>query len=166
MSDNLSVDVNGPVVRLWKIYADSRPDEWSIYDGGCDCPSCRGFRLRFTQWLAHRAEDFEREATALRAAIHTHHAQKADDRCIFDDDQLYAAAGLPPVDRRVGDKFAMAQNCMRYIDRRCEEGGWPTYVELEAELCRWRTLGKRLMQTLDLHDVAEELERLTSGEVT
>ena len=37
------------------------------------------------------------ERNQLRAAIAEHHAQKADDRCIEDDDRLYAAAGLPPV---------------------------------------------------------------------
>ena len=69
----------------------------------------------------------------LIAAIETHHAQKADDRCIDDDDRLYAAAGLPPCDRRVGDKAAMLRNCERFIDRRCEGGGWPTYAELEKQ---------------------------------
>lgn len=75
-----------------------------------------------------------KEAQALHAAIATHHAQKADDRCIEDDDRLYAAAGLPPCDRRVGDKAAMLRNCERFIDRRCEGGGWPTYAELESRL--------------------------------
>lgn len=70
----------------------------------------------------------------LRAAIAEHHAQKADDRCIEDDDRLYAAAGLPPCDRRVGDKAAMLANCARFIERRCEGGGWPTYVEVEGRL--------------------------------
>jgi class 3 adenylate cyclase len=73
------------------------------------------------------------ERNALRAAIAEHHAQKADDRCIEDDDRLYTAAGLPPCDRRVGDKAAMLANCARFIDRRCEGGGWPSYRELEAE---------------------------------
>ena len=41
----------------------------------------------------------------LRAVI-AHHAQKADDRCIEDDDKLYSTAGLPPCDRRVGSKEA------------------------------------------------------------
>jgi len=68
----------------------------------------------------------------MRAAVAKHHAQKADDRCILDDDELYAAFGLPPVDRRVGDKAAMLVNCQRFIERRCEAGGWPTYAELEA----------------------------------
>ena len=38
----------------------------------------------------------------LKLAILDHHDQKADDRCIEDDDRLYAAAGLSPCDRRVG----------------------------------------------------------------
>ncbi len=84
-----------------------------------DCANC----LRF-------------EVNKLREAIETHHAQKADDRCIEDDDRLYAAAGLPPCDRRVGDKAEMLKNCKRFIDQRCEGGGWPSYAELEAELKR------------------------------
>lgn len=70
----------------------------------------------------------------LQGAITEHHSQKADDRCIEDDDKLYAAAGLPPCDRRVGDKSEMLKNCARFIERRCEAGGWPTYRELESKL--------------------------------
>lgn len=74
----------------------------------------------------------------LEAAIKIHHAQKADDRCIEDDDLLYAAAGLPPCNRRVGDKVAMLHNCERFIQNRCGGGGWPNYVDLEAELQKER----------------------------
>ena len=28
----------------------------------------------------------------------------------------------------------MMANCARFIDRRCEDGGWPSYVQLEALL--------------------------------
>jgi hypothetical protein len=70
----------------------------------------------------------------LELAIAEHHRQKADDRCIFDDDKLYAAAGLPPCDRRVGSKEQMLANCARFIERRCESGSWKSYVELEREL--------------------------------
>lgn len=69
----------------------------------------------------------------LQRAIEAHHAQKADDRCVEDDDRIYEAAGLPPCDRRVGSKEDMLRNCERFIDRRCEGGHWPSYVELEAE---------------------------------
>ncbi len=75
-----------------------------------------------------------KEIERLRAAIGKHHNQKADDRCIEDDDALYAAAGLPPCDRHVGDKAAMLKNCARFIERRCEAGKWPTYAELEKEI--------------------------------
>lgn len=76
----------------------------------------------------------------LRGAIADHHGQRADDRCWMDDDALYAAAGLPPCDRRVGDKTAMLANCRRFLDVRCEGGHWPTYAELEAEVERLRQL--------------------------
>lgn len=74
----------------------------------------------------------------LEAAIKEHHSQKADDRCIEDDDKLYAAAGLPPCDRRVGDKLEMVKNCIRFIEKRCEGGGWPTYKELEHDRDQWK----------------------------
>jgi hypothetical protein len=73
-------------------------------------------------------------AVALHAAIAEHHGQKADDRCIEDDDRLYAAAGLPPCDRRVGGKEEMLENCRRFIQNRCQGGGWPSYRQLE-EAC-------------------------------
>lgn len=69
----------------------------------------------------------------LDAAIRKHHGQKADDRCHFDDDELYASAGLPPCDKRVGDKAAMMVNCARFLERRCEGGGWPSYADLEKQ---------------------------------
>jgi len=86
----------------------------------------------------------EEKVAVLVNAIATHHAQKADDRCIEDDDRLYAAAGLPPCDRRVGDKEAMLANCKRFIEKRCEGGGWPTYAELEARILELESAGKGL----------------------
>lgn len=72
---------------------------------------------------------------ALEAAIKTHRSQKADDRCIEDDDALYEALGDGiKCDRRVGDKAAMLRNCERFINNRCEAGGWPTYAEIEKAL--------------------------------
>jgi hypothetical protein len=68
------------------------------------------------------------------AAVQAHHGQKADDRCVEDDTLLYAAFDLPPADVRVGDKDAMLENCRRFIERRCEGGGWPTYAALEAKI--------------------------------
>jgi hypothetical protein len=88
------------------------------------------------------------EVRRLRLAVKAHHGQKADDRCVEDDERLYAAAGLPPCDRRVGDKAAMLANCARFIERRCEGGGWPSYAELEAELCRLRADRDRLADAL------------------
>ena len=73
------------------------------------------------------------EIHKLKSAITKHHAQKADDRCWLDDDDLYLAAGLPIVDRRVGDKAAMLENCKRFVNGRCDGGGWKSYAELERE---------------------------------
>ena len=79
------------------------------------------------------------EIQMLRGAIAAHHGQRADDRCFEDDDALYSAAGLPPCDRRVGTKEEMLSNCRRFIERRCESGGWPSYRELEAQIQFLRT---------------------------
>ncbi len=60
------------------------------------------------------------------------HSQKADDRCWMDLDALFKLCGLPPVDKRVGDKFAMIKNCVRFVEQQCEQGGpWKSYAELE-----------------------------------
>ena len=92
----------------------------------------------YGEGFVHRAAAFIRylsqEVERLKAAIAEHHAQKADDRCWEDDDRLYAAFGLQPPDRRVGDPEAMLENCKRFIKQRCEGGGpWKSYAELEAE---------------------------------
>lgn len=70
----------------------------------------------------------------LLAAVRELHQQKADDLCWMDLNKLYAAAGLPPGDFRVGSKPAMLVNCERYVQQVCIEGGpWKSYAELEAE---------------------------------
>lgn len=75
------------------------------------------------------------ERDRLLGAIKYHHAQHADDLCWQDDAALYAAAGLPPRDCRVGDKEAMLRNCERFVELRCKVGGpWLTYEELEKRL--------------------------------
>ena len=79
--------------------------------------------------------ELSRELLNLRNAIREHRAQKADDRCIEDDDKLYAALGDGiKCDRRIGNPCAMLENCKRYIERRTEPGGWATYAELEQLL--------------------------------
>jgi hypothetical protein len=80
------------------------------------------------------ARDLNEEWKIRLDAVKEHHDQKADDRCIEDDTKLYAAFGLPPADHRVGDKAAMLENCALFIERRCESGGWSSYVELEARI--------------------------------
>lgn len=71
----------------------------------------------------------------LTNAIKTHRSQKADDRCIEDDDRLYEVLGDGiKCDRRVGSIPEMLHNCERFLKNRCEAGGWPTYVELEKKI--------------------------------
>jgi hypothetical protein len=77
----------------------------------------------------------------LEAAIRRHRDERSDDRCWRDDDRLYEVLGDGiKCDRRVGDKAEMLKNCERFIENRCESGGWRTYAELEAELIQLRTL--------------------------
>jgi hypothetical protein len=88
------------------------------------------------------AQDRIRE---LENAIREHRAQKADDRCIEDDDRLYAVLkDSVKCDRRVGSKEEMLKNCARFIDRRCEAGNWPTYAQLEQRITSLRNMVDRL----------------------
>lgn len=71
----------------------------------------------------------------LESAIREHRDQRADDRCIEDDDRLYASLGDGiQCDRRVGDKGAMLENCRRFISQRCESGQWKSYADLERDV--------------------------------
>lgn len=87
--------------------------------------------------VAHERDAARMRAANLEEAIKVHRRQKADDRCIEDDDRLYEALGDGiRCDRRVGSKYEMLRNCTRFIENRCLGGRWPTYVELEAEIAR------------------------------
>ncbi len=88
----------------------------------------------------------------LEDAIREHRRQKADDRCIEDDDKLYSILrdGVK-CDRNVGSKFEMARNCLRFIENRCQEGGlWKSYVELEKENREMRAAGRLVINELRL----------------
>lgn len=124
-------------------------------------------------------EQLREENRRLRQAIETHRAQKADDRCIDDDDVLYAALGDGiKCDRRVGSKEEMLKNCARFIDRRCEGGKWSTYAELEARLSsdpvnlvrmanltrHHSTLSKRILRLMaELGELSEAFGSVESG---
>lgn len=103
------------------------------------CDALKGLPPPHLLFSFHDLPEFAAQAVAerdrLRAAIQAHRAMKADDRCVEDDDRLYAALGDGvSCDRRVGDKAAMLANCERFIDRRCEGGGWLSYAEQENHL--------------------------------
>lgn len=68
------------------------------------------------------------------------HSQHADDLCWMpaDVNRIFAAAGLPPQDLRVGDTEAMLANCQRYVACLQKGGSWKSYAELEAENARLR----------------------------
>lgn len=85
--------------------------------------------------LERHIDPLVKRIAVLEEAIKSHRSQKADDRCILDDDTLYEVLGDGiKCDRRVGDKAAMLKNCQRFIEHRCEAGGWPTYQQLEARI--------------------------------
>lgn len=106
------------------------------------------------------------ENTRLRSAIAEHRGQKADDRCIEDDDRLYEALqdGIK-CDRRVGSKEDMLAHCARFIERRCEGGGHLSYFELERQKEHWMTRALRAEADLEesalaASDLLPELDRL------
>jgi len=107
------------------------PTKWRCSDGVTRYPAL--VPMPVPQREA-RVEAAQARVKALEDAIKAHRAQRADDRCVEDDDRLYAVLGDGiACDRRVGDKAEMLRNCARFIERRCEAGGWPTYADLEAE---------------------------------
>ena len=97
----------------------------------------------------------------LEDAIKSHRAQKADDRCIEDDDRLYAVLkdGIK-CDRRVGDKAQMLKNCQRFIERRCEAGGWPTYADLEKRI---EELGRKSDEEMERVKACEHIAEGENG---
>jgi len=85
--------------------------------------------------LASAAIEIVEQRDRAFEAIRKHRSQKADDRCIEDDDRLYEVLGDGiKCDRSVGDKEAMLKNCKRFIENRCTNGKWPTYAELEQKV--------------------------------
>lgn len=107
-------------------------------------------------------EQLREENQRLKSAVLHHWQQKADDRCIDDDTELYKAFGLEPADHRVGDRFEMLKNCMRFVENRCQGGHWSTYVELESkirDLETWKSCADRQVdsQALQLRDLREKL---------
>ena len=99
------------------------------------------FLIRLPDVIVSIRAKLEKESADCRRledAIRLHRSQKADDRCIEDDDRLYEALGDGiKCDRRVGDRKAMLENCKRFIMQRCELGDaahWPTYAQLEARI--------------------------------
>lgn len=87
----------------------------------------------------------------LEEAIRSHRSQRADDRCIEDDDRLYETLGDGvKCDRRVGSTDEMLENCKRFIKNRCLQGHWPTYAELETERDTLQARNRVLQACIDL----------------
>lgn len=98
------------------------------------------------------------ERDRLKAAIVKHRSIVAEDRCThIDDDDLYAALGDGiKVDRRVGDKVAMIRNCVDFVEKRCDGGGWISYA----------TLRKQRDEVIDLLQRATAVLSLTCTDLT
>lgn len=134
---------------------------WQL--GNC-CGTC-GHCLATAKDAIDEIRRLRDENVKMRAAIKEHHAQRADDRCVEDDDRLYAAAGLSKCDRRVGDKFAMLKNCLRFIENRCEGGGpWRTYAQLEEDVRRLRAALARIANEAHGTPVARMADDALNGE--
>jgi hypothetical protein len=90
----------------------------------------------YASWVAKiELERLANRVEVLEDAIRAHRGQRADDRCIEDDDRLYEALGDGvKCDRRVGNKEEMLRNCARFIENRCEEGHWSSYEDLRCDL--------------------------------
>lgn len=111
------VDVSGPPCKVRAFVGNTGPsrDQWSI---SLDVPAAGAGREPLIKLREIRAEAFK-----LCTA-------RADDRCWMDIEKLCGLLDVP-FDPRVGDKSAMLENCRRFIDQKCEGGGWPSYAELE-----------------------------------
>jgi hypothetical protein len=78
------------------------------------------------------------------AAVAVHHAPIGDNLCIGDDNDLYAAFGLPLRDPWCPPEDQMFESCRRFVRRRCRPHdpalplppGMMTIAELEAEVER------------------------------
>jgi hypothetical protein len=107
--------------------------------------------------------DVEIEFERLRAAIRKHRDQHGDDRCWLDDQELYKVLGdQNEPDNSMPPKEQFLANCSRYYDRRCVEGEWPTYQELEQRADRadralkqireWMAGRKGLINAMPIYD--------------
>lgn len=81
----------------------------------------------------------------LEDAIKKHRAQKLDDRCWLDDQELYAVLkdgdlgnnSTPPMDK-------MLENCKNFLTKRCNPSNkWKSYQELEKECNTWHSITDR-----------------------
>ena len=98
----------------------------------------------------------------LMAVIREVHSQHADDLCWMDIDRIFAAAGLPVPDRKVGDKSAMLRNCELFIGVMCQSGQWQSYAELEVELDRLKKLLGEAVAAVDRHATYEHGDHATT----
>lgn len=134
-----------------------------MYDG-CPCNTPFGVNdgnQTISEWRRELQQEAMHENERLKNAIRTHRNQKADDRCIEDDDRLYEALGDGiKCDRHVGDQCAMLENCKRFIANRTLGGGWIPYAELEEQLKDARSdLGVASLRLLSATSQRDELAK-------
>lgn len=84
------------------------------------------------------------------AAVKKHHSQTKDDLCWMDDNDLYAAFGLPPKYVGINSEEEQLDMCKRFIKNRCYIGGnWKSYKDLEEENERLKKEIVELEERLD-----------------
>lgn len=93
------------------------------------------------------------ERDDLVAVIKSVHAAVGDDVCWMDIDKIFAAAGLPVPDRKVGNKYEMLQNCAKFLNVMCDGGEWESYESVLKERDRLRKAVKLLMDALPEGDL-------------
>lgn len=93
---------------------------------------------------------------SLMQTIYDAHKQRADDICWMDMVKIFAAAGLPAPDPRIGDPVAMKKNCGRFVDTLQAGGPWKSYAEL-MEWVAW--LISNLNASLMIPDWKADVEK-------
>jgi hypothetical protein len=113
-----------------------------------------------------RIQKAERETRELKAAIRRHRDIGDDERCRFDDIELYRVLGEPIPDAVLPDEPRFLASCKRYWELRrttgCSHNDMPTLAEQEAEIQRLRGIIERMGAAIrdERQDVEHRVEAI------